>query len=81
MDLASHTEKETLAKQGQIERAKILCMVYTYEANHYKVPTILETWANKCDGKCSLLILYFLLLFVTVKTSLRNCSIYVHTAK
>jgi hypothetical protein len=31
-------------------RAKIMCIVYTIESNHNRIPAIRETWGKKCDG-------------------------------
>eukprot|EP00546_Thalassionema_frauenfeldii_P006408 CAMPEP_0178928530 /NCGR_PEP_ID=MMETSP0786-20121207/19960_1 /TAXON_ID=186022 /ORGANISM="Thalassionema frauenfeldii, Strain CCMP 1798" /LENGTH=416 /DNA_ID=CAMNT_0020604415 /DNA_START=78 /DNA_END=1324 /DNA_ORIENTATION=+ len=51
VDVAAHEAREHEAEDDTRKpRAKIFCMVYTIEKNHDKIPTIRETWGNKCDG-------------------------------
>lgn len=51
VDITSHEarEREAESKSGK-PRAKLFCMVYTIEKNHEKIPSIRETWGQKCDG-------------------------------
>jgi len=48
VDLTGHREAEERA--AEFPRAKIFCVVYTVAATHDRIPAILETWGQKCDG-------------------------------
>jgi glycoprotein-N-acetylgalactosamine 3-beta-galactosyltransferase len=51
VDISSHEAREREAEHEDGKpRAKIFCMVYTIEKNHNKIPSIRETWGQKCDG-------------------------------
>ena len=50
VDMSGHIEAERKAKEEGIPRVKLMCIVYTIEPDHYKIPSIRETWGNKCDG-------------------------------
>mmetsp|Transcript_8318 Transcript_8318/g.18153 ORF Transcript_8318/g.18153 Transcript_8318/m.18153 type:complete len:533 (-) Transcript_8318:47-1645(-) len=49
VDFAGHKMAEDLVEHGS-PRVKIFCVVYTIEESHGRVPAILETWGQKCDG-------------------------------
>jgi len=38
------------AEEGKDNKTKIFCSIYTIEKNHHKLPTIRETWGQRCDG-------------------------------
>jgi len=50
IDFAAHDAAEAKAKASATERAKIMCIVYTIEAHHSRIPPIQQTWGQKCDG-------------------------------
>mmetsp|Transcript_28342 Transcript_28342/g.35044 ORF Transcript_28342/g.35044 Transcript_28342/m.35044 type:complete len:475 (+) Transcript_28342:112-1536(+) len=50
IDFAGHEAAERKAATEGKLRAKILCIVYTIEPYHDRIPPIRETWGSKCDG-------------------------------
>ncbi len=38
------------AQGGEVEKPKVLCLLYTYEKNHDRVEAVANTWGWKCDG-------------------------------
>jgi len=50
VDFSAHDAAEAEAKDSKKPRAKIMCIVYTIEKNHYRIPSIKQTWGPRCDG-------------------------------
>lgn len=50
IDFTAHDAADAKAKASSKERAKIMCVVYTIEENHSRIPPIRQTWGQRCDG-------------------------------
>jgi len=50
VDIPAHEAAERKAETSGKPRAKIFCLVYTIEKFHDRIPTIRQTWGQKCDG-------------------------------
>lgn len=48
--LTSKVKVDHKAHDALTKPVKIFCIVYTIENNHQKIPSILQTWGQKCDG-------------------------------
>ena len=46
VDTAGHE----IAERAHQKRVRIMCIVYTIEKNHDRIPAIRETWGQRCDG-------------------------------
>ena len=50
IDLEGHDIAQQNVLNGGKPRAKIMCIIYTIEPFHDRIPIIRETWGQKCDG-------------------------------
>ncbi len=52
IDFKGHERAEINAKLDPTgkPRVKLMCIVYTIESDHNRIPAIRETWGQKCDG-------------------------------
>ncbi|EED88781.1 hypothetical protein THAPSDRAFT_269773 [Thalassiosira pseudonana CCMP1335] len=51
-EIRDDDDRANLCKSGGtiLKRVRLLCLVYTIEQNHNRIPAIRETWGQKCDG-------------------------------